>query len=166
MTILDDLLDMSKIEAAEEVPLRARQDNIPLAGARVLLVDDNAVNRKVIRMLLKPGQMAITDAENGREALQELARTHYDLVLLDIHMPVMNGIETIRHIRQSSASWRDVPVIALTADVMGHTRERLLRLGMSGYTAKPVDQRALVNEMRRVMTRPVVEEPVLTMVAQ
>ncbi|MGF1622764.1 MAG: ATP-binding protein [Rhodomicrobiaceae bacterium] len=154
------------MKPADRRPAAARQDNIPLAGARILLVDDNAVNRKVIRMLLKPGQMEITDAENGREALEELARTHYDMVLLDIHMPVMNGIETIRHIRASPAPWRDVPVIALTADVMGYTRERLLGLGMSGYTVKPVDQRALVDEMCRAMKLSTVEDPVLTLVAQ
>jgi signal transduction histidine kinase/ActR/RegA family two-component response regulator len=123
-----------------------------LLGLRVLLVDDNAVNRKVIRMLLKPMRADIIEAENGREALDTLAGGGYELVLLDVHMPVMDGIETIRRIRQSGYPWCGVPVIALTADVMGYTRERLLDLGMSGYAVKPVDQRALLSEITRVVS--------------
>jgi CheY-like chemotaxis protein len=123
-----------------------------LLNLRVLLVDDNAVNRKVIRMLLKPMKADIVDAENGREALDELAKGGYELVLLDVHMPVMDGIETIRRIRASASGWSGIPVIALTADVMGYTRERLMELGMSGYAVKPVDQRALLSEITRVVS--------------
>lgn len=129
--------------APAEKPLRL--------GLRVLLVDDNAVNRKVIRMLLKPIKAEITEAENGREALDQLVAQEFDLVLLDVHMPVMDGIETIRQIRGTGEAWRTVPVIALTADVMGYTRENLLSFGMSGYAIKPVDQRGLISEIGRVL---------------
>jgi CheY-like chemotaxis protein len=103
-------------------------------------------------MLLKPMKADIVDAENGREALDELAKGGYELVLLDVHMPVMDGIETIRRIRASASGWSGIPVIALTADVMGYTRERLMELGMSGYAVKPVDQRALLSEITRVVS--------------
>jgi CheY-like chemotaxis protein len=69
-------------------------------------------------------------------------------------MPVMDGIETIKRIRSLNAPFRDIPVIALTADAMSGDRERLLALGMSGYAAKPIEQRALVSEIHRVLNLP------------
>ena len=122
-----------------------------LDGLRVLLVDDNDVNRKVARMLLKPVRMQIVDAENGKQALDLLAEQPFDLVLLDVHMPVMDGATTIKHIRASAECWNSVPVVALTADAMSGDRERLLALGMTGYATKPVDQRALVTEIIRAL---------------
>jgi signal transduction histidine kinase/CheY-like chemotaxis protein len=130
-------------------PARLGSETI-LGGLRVLLVDDNEVNRKVARMLLKPTRMEIVDAENGKQALDLLAAQPFDLVLLDVHMPVMDGATTIKHIRASRESWSALPVIALTADAMSGDRERLLGLGMTGYATKPVDQRALVAEIMRV----------------
>jgi signal transduction histidine kinase/CheY-like chemotaxis protein len=130
-------------------PARPGGDTI-LEGLHVLLVDDNEVNRKVARMLLKPTRMQIVDAEHGKQALDLLAEQPFDLVLLDMHMPVMDGATTIKHIRASPESWNAVPVIALTADAMSGDRERLLALGMTGYATKPVDQRALIAEIVRV----------------
>jgi signal transduction histidine kinase/CheY-like chemotaxis protein len=109
----------------------------------VLLTDDNAVNRKVIRLFLAPLGLNVTEAENGREALDKLAAEHFDLVLLDVHMPIMDGQQTIKAIRRSPESWRAIPVIALTADAMSGDREKYLALGMDDYLAKPVDQREL-----------------------
>ena len=134
-----------------------------LDGLRVLLVDDNPVNRKVARMLLKPTSMTFTDAEHGAQALKLLAEQHFDLMLLDVHMPVMDGVETIKCIRSSLEPWHDLPVIALTADAMSGDRERLLGLGMSGYATKPVDQRALIAEIMRVLNSgPMINGPRLT----
>jgi CheY-like chemotaxis protein len=127
-----------------------RNETTVLEGLRVLLVDDNAVNRKVAAMLLKPTKISIVEAENGKQALELLAAQSFDLVLLDVHMPVMDGVATIKHIRASPERWNAIPVIALTADAMSGDRERLLALGMNGYATKPVDQRALVAEMMRV----------------
>jgi signal transduction histidine kinase/ActR/RegA family two-component response regulator len=115
-----------------------------LRGARVLLTDDNAINRQVVRLFLQPQGAVITEASNGREALDALSRDDFDLVLLDVHMPVMDGLETIRCIRQSDAAWRGLPVIALTADAMAGDRERLLAIGMSGYVSKPIDRAQLL----------------------
>ncbi len=123
-----------------------------MEGARVLLVDDNAVNRKVIRLLLKLAKMEFVEASDGKEALDLLASQPFDLVLLDIHMPFMDGATTIRHLRASKNSWHGLPVIALTADAMTGDRERLLAMGMTGYISKPVDQRALVSEITRVLS--------------
>ena len=130
----------------------ARVSAAALQGLRILLVDDNAINRSVARLLLAPSGVVVTEAANGREALECLDRQQFDLVLLDVHMPVMDGTETIRHIRAAETSWRAVPVIALTADAMTGDKERLLSLGMTGYASKPIEQRALIHEIHRVLS--------------
>jgi CheY-like chemotaxis protein len=121
-------------------------------GLKLLLVDDNAINRSVARLLLAPSGVVVTEAENGKEALDRLAEQHFDLVLLDIHMPVMDGPETIGHIRASAAAWRTLPVIALTADAMSGDKERLISIGFDGYASKPIEQTELIHEMQRVLS--------------
>jgi CheY-like chemotaxis protein len=71
----------------------------------------------------------------------------YDLILLDVHMPVMDGCEAIKAIRASGEPWRDVPAIALTADAMSGDKERYLAIGMTDYLSKPIDQRELVSKV-------------------
>lgn len=122
-----------------------------MTGKRILLVDDNAVNLQIARLFLAPLDVEITEARHGRQALDELAAGQFDLVLLDVHMPVMDGTETIRRIRSSSEAWSQVPVIALTADAMTGDRERYLAMGMNGYTTKPVNQHELFAEITRVL---------------
>jgi signal transduction histidine kinase/ActR/RegA family two-component response regulator len=122
-----------------------------LRNARVLLAEDNAINRQVVRLFLQPQGAIITEAVNGAEALELLARHEFDLVLLDVHMPVMDGIEAIERIRASEASWGKLPVVALTADAMSGDRERLIAMGMSGYVPKPIDQKELLSEIGRVL---------------
>jgi CheY-like chemotaxis protein len=122
-----------------------------LRGVKVLLTDDNAINRQVIRLFLAPHGCEIAEASNGQEALDKLASRPFDLVLLDVHMPVMDGKEAIRHIRAATQAWRSMPVIALTADAMNGDRERYLALGMTDYLSKPVDQRELVAKMHTVL---------------
>ncbi len=122
-----------------------------LQGIRVLLVDDNAINRGVARLLLAPSGVLVTEAANGREALDLLARQSFDLVLLDVHMPILDGNETIKQIRAADVPWRDMPVIALTADTMPGDRARLLSIGMTGYVSKPIEQRVLIQEIQRVL---------------
>jgi len=129
-------------------------DNTTFRGLRLLLVDDNAINRSVARLLLAPTGVVVTEATNGKEALDRLTNQTFDVVLLDVHMPIMDGTEAIKHIRAADAPWRDVPVIALTADAMSGEREHLLSIGMSGYVSKPIEQAALVHEIHRVMGVP------------
>ena len=85
--------------------------------------------------------MRIVEATNGKEALAALDRETFDMVLLDVHMPVMDGTETIRHIRASDAAWSNVPVIALTADAMTGDKERYLAHG-HGRLHVQADRRA------------------------
>jgi CheY-like chemotaxis protein len=140
---------MPKTQPAPKESLDQRPSRI--RGARILLTDDNAINRQVARLFLQPQGAVITEAGNGREALDLLEKQPFDLVLLDCNMPVMDGMEAIVRIRSSGAPWATLPVIALTANVMSGDRERLLALGMSGYVSKPVDRLELYAEIERTL---------------
>jgi PAS domain S-box-containing protein len=135
-----------KVEAA--APVAGKRS---LRGARVLLTDDNAINRQVIKLFLAPQGCEIQEATNGKEALDKIATQPFDIVLLDVHMPVMDGKEAIQRLRASSQPWSTIPVIALTADAMSGDREKYLALGMTDYVSKPVDQRELMVKMHQVL---------------
>jgi two-component system, sensor histidine kinase len=121
-----------------------------MRGTRVLLTDDNAINRQVIKLFLAPQGCDIVEATNGKEALDKVASSEFDIVLLDVHMPVMDGKEAIQRMR-ANPKWADLPVIALTADAMTGDREKYLALGMTDYVSKPVDQRELIAKMYQVL---------------
>jgi CheY-like chemotaxis protein len=121
-----------------------------LRGVRVLLTDDNAINRQVIKLFLAPQGCEVVEATNGKEALDRLSAGETDIVLLDVHMPIMDGRETIRRIRDNPG-WATLPVIALTADAMSGDRERYLPLGMTDYVSKPVDQRELIAKLHAAL---------------
>ena len=123
------------------------EEQTPSQPLRILLVDDNAVNRQVVRLFLASLRTHVVEAANGAEALAKLEAETFDLVLLDIHMPVMDGCEAIRRIRASTHSWRAIPVIALTADAMEGDRERFVAMGMNDYVAKPIDRRLLLGRI-------------------
>lgn len=118
---------------------------------RILAVDDNAVNRQVVRLLLARLGAEIVEAVNGREALDKLAAERFDVVLLDVHMPVMDGRECIARIRSSGEAWAELPVIALTAEAMSGDREALLAAGMSDYLPKPLDGAQLMAKVQAAL---------------
>jgi two-component system, sensor histidine kinase and response regulator len=111
---------------------------------RILLAEDNRVNQKIaIRLLEKRGHHAVL-AANGKEALEALAQASFDLVLMDVHMPDMDGIEaTIALREQEKSTGLHQPVIAMTALAMKGDRERCLAAGMDGYLSKPIDLQQL-----------------------
>jgi CheY-like chemotaxis protein len=131
--------------AASETELRN------LRGIKILLVDDNAVNRQVVKLFTAQLSARYVEAVNGQEALDRLRDEKFDIVLLDVHMPVMDGKEAIRRIRGSREPWAELPVIALTADAMSGDRERYLALGMTDYVSKPLDQRELTHKIALAM---------------
>ena len=98
----------------------------PDRTCRILVVDDHPINRRVARMFLTPAGYQVAEAENGQQALGWLEREPFDLMLLDIHMPVLDGLETLKRLRSSGQPWSDMPVIAVTADAMSGDRERYL----------------------------------------
>ncbi|MBI1361957.1 MAG: response regulator [Alphaproteobacteria bacterium] len=120
-------------------------------GRRVLVTDDNAINRKVVQMFLKPLGVSVVEAENGEQALERLAAEPFDIVLMDVHMPVMDGREAVARMRASDAPWGRTPVIALTADAMDGDREKYLSAGMDGYVAKPIAQTELLAAMNHAL---------------
>lgn len=112
---------------------------------RVLVVDDNNTNQEVARALLEAIGATVETASSGPEGLAALDDADFDLVLMDIHMPGMSGIEALRAIREAGHAL--LPVIALTADAMSGERERLLGLGFNDYLSKPIEPAALVRAL-------------------
>jgi signal transduction histidine kinase/CheY-like chemotaxis protein len=132
-----------------------REDRGPATAPgplRILLAEDNLINQRVaVRMLEKEGHSVLT-ASSGREALSALDRGSFDLVLMDLQMPELNGFETVKLIRgQEVISGRRMPIIALTAHAMNGDRERCLAAGMDGYLSKPIHAADLRGEIARVV---------------
>ncbi len=133
------------------------------ADVRILLVEDNATNQEVALGILKKLGVEADVAENGEEAIEALQATRYDLVLMDVQMPVMDGFEATRRIRSgedspSSSDLRPLtsghlPIIAMTAHAMEGDRERCLDAGMNDYLSKPIDPQALADVLRRWVKR-------------
>ncbi|KQV53191.1 hypothetical protein ASC95_10525 [Pelomonas sp. Root1217] len=121
--------------AAASLPPRL---DVRLDGARVLLVEDNEINRDLAAELLGRIGVAVDMACNGREALERLATHDYDAVLMDCQMPEMDGFEATQRLRQQPR-WRDLPIIAMTANAMLGDREKALAAGMSDHVAKPIN---------------------------
>jgi CheY-like chemotaxis protein len=108
-----------------------------LAGARILLVEDNAINQEVALDVLSRAGIVVSVATNGQEALDMLARQRFDGVLMDCQMPVMDGYAATRALREQP-QWRDLPVIAMTANAMVGDRDKALAAGMNDHIAKPI----------------------------
>ena len=116
---------------------------------RVLLVEDDPSNRLPVQTLLEKAGHEVTLAENGRQALELLGANDIDCILMDVQMPVMDGIEATRIIRESATLGpkKDIPIIALTAYAMEGDKEKFLAAGMNGYVAKPVKIDSLLQAM-------------------
>lgn len=110
------------------------------ASARVLAVDDNAANLKLIVTLLNSLGVQVDGVASGEQALDALLETDYDLVFMDIQMPGIDGLEATRRIRQQEAPMRHIPIIALTAHALAEERQAMLNSGMDDYLTKPIDE--------------------------
>jgi len=123
--------------------------------SRVLLVEDDQLNALVVTRQLEQAGMGVTLAQDGRAALELLRRQPFDLVLMDIQVPVMDGVEATRRIRQGQAGEhaRDLPIIALTACAMAGDRQTFLDAGMDAYLAKPVELAELMRVIGQAMSR-------------
>ena len=131
-------------------------ENIDLAGHRILLVEDNAINAEIARMILEQYGAEVQQAENGKiglEALQEKGPGYYDAVLMDIQMPVMNGFEATKAIRALGGAYATaLPIIAMSANAYDEDVRDCLAAGMNGHIAKPFNPDELMRILRRYIS--------------
>ena len=146
----------------EEVPVAEHTDrkeketydslNFKAPEAKLLLVDDNKMNLKVAIGLLAPLQMQIDTAENGKQALEMLEAKAYDLVFMDHMMPIMDGVEATRRIREKEeVTGAHQTIIALTADAMSGAKEEFMAAGMDDFVAKPIEIKDICSKLRKYL---------------
>jgi len=136
------LLPLATAQAPAEA--EAQADIVSLEGRRILVVDDNKVNQAVARAILETTGATVTVADDGLDGLEKLRDETFDVVLMDVHMPRMDGVEALKRIRAGEAGPPDIPVIALTADAMSGDSERLVGLGFDEAQPKPIQPGALI----------------------
>jgi CheY-like chemotaxis protein len=117
--------------------MKSRTAKFP--GKRVLVVEDYVINREITQDMLELMDCQVDVAENGQQALAMQAKSPYDLILMDIQMPEMDGYTTTREIRKREQGKKHSPILAVTANAMTGDREKCLEAGMDDYLAKPVE---------------------------
>ncbi|MCK5349585.1 MAG: response regulator, partial [Desulfobacula sp.] len=140
-------------EASKEIITKYRTKDIQTNNTKILVVEDHPVNQKVIQSILTKLGFQHQVSNDGQKALKELEKNNYDLVLMDVQMPVMDGYTCASHIRaaDSKVMNRDIPIIALTAHAMKGDMEKCINAGMNDYTTKPVDSHALIQKINNLL---------------
>ena len=124
----------------------------PSAGLRILLADDNAINRHLITRILEKMGHTVSAAADGKAALACTPEQEFDLVAMDMQMPVMDGIEATRIVRQQElGTLRHIPIIAITANAFDEDRRKCFEAGMDGYVIKPLTSQGIRDEIGRVL---------------
>ena len=137
--------------------VKTEKNKIFFKEAKILLVEDNEMNQELAVSLLNSVGLATMVAKNGKIALDLLKKNAFDLVLMDIQMPVMNGLDATREIRnRSDAYFKNVPILAMSAKAFQKDKEDCIKVGMNSYIAKPIDPKLLFNELAKYL--PVAEE--------
>ncbi len=139
--------EIISMEEAKEVLEENEIDYSKHTGKRILIVDDSKINLKVAIQILKPYNFNVTTAESGFEALEKVENQTFDIILMDIMMPKMNGVETLQKLQEMDNF--DIPVIALTADAIEGTEEKYINAGFNDYLSKPIDK----NQLDRVLNK-------------
>lgn len=120
--------------------------------AKILLVDDNLINREVAKALFEPMKMQIDEAEDGEQAVLKVKEESYDLILMDHFMPVMDGEEATRRIRRMEGNPnQEIPILALTADAVSGVKDKLLASGMNDFISKPIDLSSAAQKIKRYL---------------
>ncbi len=140
----------SKEYVSEEQPLRTKEKKESAkrpvhSTARILVVEDNLTNQKVALKMLGNKGMTVTCVENGEEAIQKFKDHDFDLIIMDLQMPIMDGYEATRQIRVMEGKKANIPIIALTAAAMAGEREKCIEAGMDEYLTKPVSYKKLID---------------------
>uniref|UniRef100_Q46Q93 Virulence sensor protein BvgS n=1 Tax=Cupriavidus pinatubonensis (strain JMP 134 / LMG 1197) TaxID=264198 RepID=Q46Q93_CUPPJ len=151
VTPKQDAVQSSAEHVHDDLPGAARTATPhALRGRTVLLVEDNPINQEVAQALLTQAGMQVTQANNGQHALGLLAQGRFDLVLMDVQMPMLDGLETTQRIRRDPRH-ASMPVVALTASALEDDRQRCLAAGMDDYVSKPIEPRKLYQVMARLV---------------
>ena len=134
------------------LPLSVSTESLGQAATRSILVaEDNPVNRKFVGILLERMGYQTTFCENGQLAVEGVQKHEFDLVLMDVHMPVMDGLAATRAIRALHGAVKDIPIIALTADAMNNAQEEALAAGVNFFVTKPVHMAQLQEAIERCL---------------
>jgi CheY-like chemotaxis protein len=123
--------------------------NKSLQGYRILLVDDNNINLFLAQTILSKWHADVTSAVNGEEAIKAVARDRYDLILMDLQMPVLDGFEATRIIRSDIKN--NTPIIAFTANALNSEKEMCMSIGMNDYLTKPIQPETLFTAIMRLL---------------
>ena len=121
-----------------------------MSAPTVLIVEDSALNRKLVETVLKPHGYRVLTAEDGQTGVEAALRERPDLILMDVMMPVMNGYDATRRIKDHRDT-SNIPIVALTASAMPHERDQALAAGCDGYITKPIDTRAFPNQIKQFL---------------
>lgn len=144
--------DYNVLTAKEEEELKSSNESFIAPMAKVLAVDDNVTNIKVIQGILSMYQIRVDTATSGQECLEKLEKNHYHLILMDQMMPIMDGIETTKRIRElPDKDIRNIPIIALTANAIRGAREMFMENGFQDYISKPMDINILEKVLRKYL---------------
>lgn len=143
-------LTETKIEIENSIPDLDAPQKVNLKDANVLLVEDNLINQKIVLLSLKKAVKSVDVANNGKEALDKFGSIKYDIILMDIQMPIMNGIVTTKKIRSIEKSTNShTPIIAITANALLGDKEECLAAGMDDYISKPFQIETLISKMKQ-----------------
>ncbi|HMO32717.1 MAG TPA: ATP-binding protein [Lacibacter sp.] len=142
---LAGLSEQAESTAPDVLPVEVRK------SLRILAAEDNPINQFLLQHLLGQWDCSFQLAETGKQVLEAMEQSPFDIILMDIEMPVMDGIDTAKAIRKSGKSWSSVPIIAITANAMKESRELYKAAGMNGYVTKPYNEQELQKAIATVL---------------
>jgi CheY-like chemotaxis protein len=154
LPFVNPVAEQKQTTASPKIEELIQKDKIhkELKDLKILLVEDNLINQKITLLTLKPLVNSIDTASNGKEALDKFGTTNYDLILMDIQMPVMSGLVAAEKIRALELTTNShVPIIAITANAMIGDKEKCLSAGIDDYISKPFQPAALIDKLKKII---------------
>ncbi len=150
--IADNLVQkLHHLQNKKTTSVRAKvTDDLPLKGVKILLVEDNEINQQIAQVMLEMRGAVVSIAHNGQEGVDFVAADHFDVVLMDVQMPVMDGLTATQEIRRLPEKG-SIPVIAMTANAMEGDREMCLNAQMNDYLTKPIDNKKIIEVIQRYL---------------